>query len=176
MVQEALHAAGFGTLVFAGNIFTPKNLWKKTGNVIRNSNPSARGRAVTLWEYVGDGAPTIGTIPTGTKPAAPGTGFAAVPGLNVGAAEVTSVAVHTPVVINVQPSIQPSTRHNTYVGDTVQIKPELQAKLTRNGLRPSTAKVVEIFGPRPGSRWHLRVEFGPGQNGLLDFTEVNVVK
>lgn len=147
-VQKELKSWGYtGLGNAAGNIFSNKALFRSTGTKVANTNPSARGRKVTQWEYFGEGAPIV-------------------PGANVGAATVTSVnKVAAPYFV-------PSTPQNTKPGSIVTIKTPLQKQLTGDGKRSVTATVVEIIPD--AVKWPLRVKFAEGTLGRLAYDEVEV--
>ena len=166
LVQAALRASGIDLGNTASNIFTPKTLWKRYGQ-IKNTQPSARGRKVTLWEYIGEGTPSTAAIPVGTIPG--NTVSQVVPGTNAGPADVTSVAVHAPAT----PAFVPATPANVTSGTKVSILPALREKLTGHGQRPFVGTVVEIITEN-NPRWPLRVEFTDGKRGLLTYNEVEV--
>lgn len=129
----------------AGSVFLSK-YFRATGDKVKNTNPSARGRKVGVWEYFGEGAPIV-------------------PGVNVGPATVTSVNV-------VEPKYVPATSSNTQSGSQVRIKKELQEKLCQ-GKRGPEAQVSEVVG---SGKWPLRVKFSNGQIGLVSYEEIEVLQ
>ena len=74
------------------------------------------------------------------------------------------------------PVLVPATTQNTKPGVTIEIRPELREKLTGNGKRPYTGKVIEVNSQFTLARWLVRVKFTDGRRGLLAYQEFQVLQ